>query len=309
MNDMVYRSDVKNSVARSVFPRNTELPRKRESNYSNRKISNQTSIFRMSGLFVSFIFIGSCSFGGGSREKCKETGSLEGNVTILVLPYGKGSVLQPRRPRLAYSPEGEEVSCRPERPDLENIQNINNLEIISKLLLGDEEEDPEGNQRAGRNEPVNVSVQGGWIQLGFLVSNSNTGVDRNYILRISRIEIHGNGNCEQEGQPPCVFHHTVTSGYCELPFIYLVPPCSSVEYNPLDSDPLKNLTIYVSNIPVLDTSILPARENKLPGGATLVLPRYKIEALFIGDFLLRDGTAVQPFRKRIRFTTTRRQSF
>ena len=314
MNDMVYRSDVKNSVARSVFPQKTELPRKRESNYSNRKISNQTSIFRMSGFFVSFIFIGSCSFGGGASnffgKECKKTGSLEGNVAILILPYGKGSVLQPRKPRLAYSPEGEEVPCRPERPDLEDIRDVEALKVIAKLLLGDEEEiDSEGNQREGRDEPVNVSVSGGWIKLGLLISNNNTGPSRNHTLRINRIEIHGNGNCEQEGQPSCVFHRTITSGYCELPFLYLVPPCSSVEYRPLDNDPLHNLSLYVDNIPIIDASTLPERENKLPGGVTLILPRYKVEVLLIGDFLLADGTAIQPFRKRIRFTTTRRQAF
>ena len=32
-------------------------------------------------------------------------------------------------------------------------------------------QNPEGSQRTGENEPVNVSVQEGWIKLGFLISN------------------------------------------------------------------------------------------------------------------------------------------
>ena len=253
--------------------------------------------------FISFVFVSSCDGLGG--------GGLSSNVVVHYLPYGKGDVIQPKRnPRLAYSPEGEEVPCRPEHPDLEDIRDVEDLKVISKLLLGDEEEtDPEGNQREGRDEPVNVSVSGGWIKLGFLISNNNSGVGKNYTLKIDRLEFHGNGNCEREGQPPCVFHRTISSGYCELPFLYLVPPGASVHYIPLDNNPLENLTIYVDNIPIIDASTLPERDNKLPGGATLILPQYKVEVLLIGDFLLEDGKAIEPFRKRIRFTTTRRQAF
>ena len=132
---------------------------------------------------------------------------------------------------------------------------------------------------------------------------------KNFTLKVDRLEIHGNGNCEQEGQPPCVFHKTIPSGYCGLPFLYLVAPGQSVKYEPLSDNPLWNLSIYVDDIPIIDASKLPERQNKLPGGATLILPQYKIEVLFIGEFLLQDGQFIQPFRKRIRFTTTRRQAF
>ncbi|MCY4512400.1 MAG: hypothetical protein OXB86_01780 [Bdellovibrionales bacterium] len=267
--------------------------------------------------FASFIFIGSCTKGKGgitpAREgNCKKTGSLESNVDILVLPWGKDDALRPRAPRLSYSPEGEELSCRPNQPDLRDIEGVEGLKVISKLLLEKEEqeqeENQEGNQRAGRDEPVNVTVQGGWIKLAFFINNANTGVDKNYILRIDRLEIHGNGNCEREGQPPCVFHRTISSG-CGLPFLYLLPPCSSVNYKPLESDPLQNMTVYVDNIPVIDASVLPERENRLPGGATLILPKYEITVLFIGGFLLETGQTIKPFRKRIRFNSTRRQAF
>ena len=251
-------------------------------------------------IFIPLLCMASCTLGKG--------GVLSANVNIIVLPYGKGSVLQPRVPRLAYSAESEDLACRPEQPNLQNIRDIAQLKVISKLLLGDEEEGDEENQQEGRDEPVNVSVQGGWIKLGFLVSNNNSGEGQAYVLRVDRLEFHGNGNCEQYGQPPCVFHQTITD-YCDLPFVYLVTPGEAAHYKPVDVNPLENLTIYVDQIPVIDAATLPARDNKLPGGATLILPQYTVEVLFVGEFLLEDGTALQPFRKRISFTTNRSQSF
>ena len=233
------------------------------------------------------------------------------NVWIVPLPYGKGDVRQPNRPYLSYSLEAEEVPCRPQRPDLRDIQNIKGLRVISKLLQARQgiEQNQSENQGTRRSEPVNVSVQGGWIKLGFFIDNKNTGPGRNFTLKIDRLEIYGNGNCEQEGQPPCPYRKTIPTGYCGLPFLYLVRPGTSIEYQTLSPNPLWNLSIYVDNIPVIDASQLPQRQNRLPGGATLILPQYKMEVLFIGEFLLEDGQTFRPFRKRVNFTTNSRQAF
>ena len=272
---------------------------------------------------VSFILSSSCGKGRG----------LSSNVGILHLPFGKGDVKQPRRPHLSYSSESEEVPCRPQQPDLQDIRDYNNdFSVISKIFqekqrseqnsegnqrAGQDSEgnqragqDSEGNQRSGKNQPVYVSVKGGWIKLGFYISNNNKGEGgKPIILKIDRLEIHGRGNCEQEGQPPCSFNKTISSGYCGLSFLYLVSSKDAVIYQPLSPNPLWNLSIYVGDIPVIDSSKLPERENRLPGGATLILPQYQIQVLFIGEFLLEDGQTLEPFRKRIGFSTGPRQAF
>ena len=262
-------------------------------------------VFRFVFLALSF----SCFPGGGIGGR-----GLSRNVLVIPLPYGRGDVIQPRRPRVTYSLQEETVPCRREYPNLRSIRDKTDLDVIANILLEDliqEEEARDPQQRAERREPVNVSVSGGWIKMGLLIDNKNTGVGRNYTLLVERLEYSADGQCEKEGLPPCKTHDTITSGYCVLPFLYLVPSGKRVDYKPLSNDPLHNLTIYLDGLKVVDRTRLEEREGEdpLPGGVSLILPKYKITMTLMGSFLLEDGTTVEPFLKTIRFQTSARRAY
>ena len=245
---------------------------------------------------------------------CSGRGSLSSNVLVLPLPYGKGDVIQPGRPRLTYSLQQETVPCRREYPNLRSIRDKEDLDVIADLLLEDliqEEAATDPQQRAARREPVNVPVSGGWIKLGLLIDNKNAGPGRNYTLLVERLEYSADGQCEREGLEPCKSYGTIASGYCILPFLYLVPSAKRVDYKPLSNDPLHNMTIYLDNLPVIDRTRPQDGEGKdpLPGGASLILPQYKITMVLTGSFLLGDGTVIEPFLKRIRFRTSARRAY
>ena len=253
---------------------------------------------------ILLIFTGSCYFGDSG-------GGLSGRVIVYILPYGEGDVIQTQKPRLNYSPQEEEVPCRKEQPNIRSIREIEDLEVIAKLLLGDseEDEDQDGNQRQNSDEPVEVTVNGGWIQLGLLIDNKNSGVGRNYTLVIDQLQFHWDGNCEREGQGECKGSDTISSGYCDLPFLYLVPSGLKVDYKPLSDNPLHNLVLYVDGFEVLDSSSVSAEDNELPGGAFRIYPQYKVELTLTGRFLLEDGKTIEPFIKRVRFSTTSRRAY
>lgn len=256
--------------------------------------------------FIFLIFTtGSCYLGGAG-------GGLASGVRVIIFPYGKGNVVQPRSPRLNYSPEGKQVPCRKQRPNLRLIRGIDQLEVVAELLLGNPEEGEgqEGNQRQNSDEPVNVGVEGGWIQFGLSIQNPNLGVGKNYPLVINRLEFYWNGNCRREGlAEDCVGSHTISSGYCGLPFIYLVPSGQQVDYKPLSENPLHNLVLYVPGFQILDSSALSKENNRLPGGASLIFPQYRVELILVGNFLLEDGTEIEPFVKRTEFYTTSRRAY
>ena len=186
------------------------------------------------------------------------------------------------------------------------------MEVIAKLLLGDPEEgeDQGGNQRQNSDEPIDIGVEGGWIQLGLHLKNPNLGVGKNYPLVINRLEFYWNANCRREGlTEDCVGSHTISSDYCGLPWIYLVPSGTQVDYKPLSENPLHNLVLYVPGFEILDSSSLSEQDNRLPGGASLIFPQYRVELILVGHFLLKDGTEIEPFVKRTYFYTTPRRTY
>ena len=216
---------------------------------------------------------------------------------------------------MTYSPqpEGRDVPCRRESPNLRSIRDTTGLDVIADLLLEDEIEAEEGGdpqERISRREPVNVTVTGAWMKFGLLIDNKNTGVGRNHTLVVEQLEYFVDGQCERDGQPPCKIIGAIEPGYCGLPFLYLVPSGKKVEYKPLSNDPLHNLTIYLSNLPVIDRTqqSLEGKDTSLPGGAFFILPQYKVTLVLTGSFLLEDGTVFEFFLKRIRFQTSARQA-
>ena len=261
----------------------------------------------VSGVFVFLI----CSLGSVSCYRGAGAG-LTANVGVFVSPFSVGDSLQSTRPRIAYNSGGaREAPCRKTEPNLRSIRNVKDLEAISELYGLKEEESSSSDSAVSsaennRDEPVMVSVDGAWIELGLVIANNNKGVSKNYILAIDRLEFDfTNTDCPQDTSTECSYQATVSGGYCGLPFLYLVSPGSKVDYKKFSDNPLENLVLYVDGIPVTDRTANPEGES----GSALIIPKYKVRLTLLGNFYLKDGTNVEPFIKTIGFSTSAQRKY
>ena len=169
----------------------------------------------------------------------------------------------------------QEVDCRVTSFDSQTIQQIPDWEDIvglSEVATG----------------PVKTSVSGAWMRFGLIVGNKWEKEVTNYTVVIDHLTLMARGKHDQQ-----VFNHvrTLRSGYCGMPFLYVVPPGNTVDYRPLSDDPMENLTLYLDGIPVVESI-----ERNQP---IKIIPEYEMEFTLMGWFISEDGSLVQPFFKRL----------
>ena len=172
-----------------------------------------------------------------------------------------------------------EVDCRVASFDSKTIQQIPGWEDIVGL-----------NETAV--DPVKTLVSGAWMRFGLIVGNNNVGENGNYTVVIDHLTLMARGKHSQN-----VFNHVrpLRSGYCGMPFLYVVPPGNTVDYRPLSDNPMENLTLYLDGIPVMESI-----ESNQP---IKIIPEYKMEFTLMGWFVSEDGSSVEPFFKRFGLST------
>ena len=279
-------------------------------------------------LTLSFYFLSSCQFSGDGGE-----GLYSSRVQVYVSPFGRGDVLRPSRPILflGKGEENEMLPCRPRKPDFNNIrENLNEFGLDNEIfrdlynLSDDEEETAEGDDD---DRPRYEDVEGNWLKLGLAIGNTNTGVDNNPFLVVEQLIFVARARI---GDREFSNVQTISSGYCETPVLYVVPPARRINYEPHSNNPLQNLTIYVGGFPIIDRTQLPSQSlarisgglgglqqapspgqssegapgNFIRSGESLIeIPEYQVELTLRGYFILEDGTRLTEFAKRIRFRT------
>ncbi len=303
------------------------------------------------GFFLLFLFLpplaGCKLYAGPTRA------TLSSKIALIPLPYGEKAELRPSRPTIFLS-VGENLYCRPAPFDARAVR-----QALTKKTRDDDEDKPglsrdvfeevfgvggaeEGGDAAGQQQPaadsspVKANVSGSWLKLGMFIANQNTGVENDFWLVVDNISFQAVARHRGE-----TFAHagSVSDG-CGAPFLYIVAPGHNVLYKPYDkTEPLHNLTIYLSGFPIIDRtaelsadlqaqqrtagssagaggagaagagsgsqSRASAREGLITLGRqnVIVIPDYTVELTLRGYFMNRNGSPVASYLGRTRFRT------
>ena len=301
---------------------------------------------RLCLIFLLFFLLSSCQFGQWGRAAILSAG-----IRVVVEPYVQGGKVFSGKPVL-YADEGGEKICR-SRPfrsgkARKTLEKEGVEDDFLDELFGEEGEDVTESETVNlrRNESVRVDVGENWLEFGLSIANTNKGENRNYFLIIDKLSY--TAIARYKGQ---IFetHGTLDGSYCDsssaggdtTPFLYLIPPNSTIEYRPDSANPFANLKIYISGFDIIDRSeqlsssaqrrIQSNQNNQnnqngqsgVGGGGQqgfqnnqqdtenqnygpheiIVVPDYNVELTLRGRFVTKTGIRVAGFVKRLSFFT------
>ena len=192
------------------------------------------------------------------------TESLSSKVSLNLGPY------RGEEPLFGGEPSGEsKEACRPSASNFATFQGTPAEKIIENLYPDAKDSFDESN--------TTISLSGQWMTFGLVIDNSNA--DGSYLI-IDHLVFMVQSNDEKQ-----VLNHVkvIKPGYCGLPFLYIIPPDTIQPYRITSHNPLKNLTLYVDNFPVIDPSETP--------------PQYKMNVTLMGRFISENGEIKEPFYK------------
>ena len=279
-----------------------------------------------------FIFLSSCALGLG--------GSGSNKVQVFVVPFHSDSKARTAsgRPYIRIKEVPQICRWRPFRLREVHEQLLDEgiaEEILDRYFFPDEEdeEDEESSEGSEVGEPVYHTPAANWIKFGLQITNLT-----NYVLVIDTVRFQARARCGTQ-----IFQHSgeISTGYCggegsdAAPYLYVAPPAdltgTQINYYPQSSNPFDNLTLIFDGFPIVDRTQTASRSFQnaftgpgsssgsagAEGGAgtesecqpdkTIVIPRYDVELVLIGYFMLPSGEEVEQvghFTKRVRFSTT-----
>ena len=240
------------------------------------------------------------SFGVMAQDTEPDASSLDSDIEFFISSKDNVGNLTVLYNGLMVS-DSKEVECRPHPIDLEPIKRIPGWEIIANLINLDEslsEEDAAG--------PIKTVVSGGWLKLGLVIVNASNkfGQSEGYNLVIDHLTISALGKHDGRVINFVKTIHSPDSNYCGLPFLYMVPPGTTVSHatlpkHPGFEHPLTNLTLYLDGFPFVES---------VDGDQSVAeLPKYTVRLDLMGWFISKDGSSVEPFSRRIQLYTQAQQ--
>ena len=233
------------------------------------------------------------SFGVMAQDTEPDASSLDSDIEFFISSKDNVGNLTVLYSGLMVS-DSKEVECRPKQIDLEPIKRIPGWEIIANLTNLDESPSEEA-----VTGPIKTVVSGGWLKLGFVIVNASNqlGQSEGYNLVIDHLTISAFGKHDGRVINFVKTIHSPDSNYCGLPFLYIVPPGTTVRHvTSSESDhPLENLTLYLDGFPFVES---------VDGDQSVAeLPKYTVRLDLMGWFISKDGSSAEPFSKRIQLYT------
>ncbi len=293
-------------------------------------------------ILFSFCILGACTVNSGGS-----------NVKVIVSPFGRGQQVISSRP-VIYLHNGERQICRGRPYLVREARNILANRNMTKDFLDDffplEEgqganREAEGGSNNRNNDPVRMDVGSNWLKFGLNIQNGTERVtksneEKNFFLIVHDIAYSAVGL--HKGRRVGTVNGTISSGFCSssegggsggTPFLYFIPPGTSVRYRPLSTNPFENLTLFISGFDIIDRSEeasprlqslgagvagaegaggagAESQPGQQAGSANsygpdeiIIIPDYTVELVLRGYFMTNKGELVSEFVKRVRFQT------